>query len=140
MCCACNVVRSGADFIPRRGKRVGLARARLSLSIWEPGKEPEPSVLTVRFNDPYPLLGEPVLTDEQGDIYLLPPQIPEKRGQALRSGDAHPPGYEERYPSLSFFPLWDTDVAPFLRSIVRPTFRLADRTLTTLFTSGDRSF
>ena len=123
-----------------QGGSVAPVRARLSLSIWEPGKEPEPSVVTVRFNDPYRLLGEPVLTDKQGRIYLLPPQIPEKGGQVLRSGDAHPPGFEERYPSQSFFPLWDADVAPFLRSVVRPTFGLANGTLTTLFTSGNRSF
>jgi tetratricopeptide (TPR) repeat protein len=118
----------------------GPVRGRLSLSVWEPAPQPEPSIVTVWFNEPYHLLGQPVLTDKQGEIYLLPPQVPAKGGRALRSRDAHPPGYEERYPSKSFFPLWDAGVAPFLRSVIRPTFSLAKRTVTTLFTKGNRSF
>lgn len=118
----------------------GPARARLSVSIWEPAPKPEPSVLTVWFNDPYHLLGDPVLTDDRGGIFLLPPGIPKKGGRELLSRDAHPPGYEERYPSESFFPLWETEVAPFLRSVVRPTFGLTEKSVTTLFSSGNRPF
>ena len=122
------------------GGSAGPVRGRLSLSVWEPAPRPEPSVATVWFNEPYHLLGDPVLTDTRGEIYLLPPQVPAKGGQALHSRDAHPPGYQERYPSMSFFPLWSAEVAPFLRSVVRPTFGLATSTVTTLFTSGNRSF
>ena len=122
------------------GGSAGPVRGRLSLSVWEPAPRPEPGVATVWFNEPYHLLGDPVLTDARGEIYLLPPQVSAKGGQALRSRDAHPPGYEERYPSMSFFPLWDAEVAPFLRSVVRPTFGLATRTVTTIFTKENRSF
>ncbi|MFP4563954.1 MAG: hypothetical protein ACLFRY_11670 [Spirochaetia bacterium] len=122
------------------GGSSGPGRARLSVSIWEPAFTPEPSHLTVRFNDPYPLLGDPVLTDGHGGIFLLPPRIPEKGGRELLSRDAHPPGYEKRYPSKSFFPLWGTEVAPFLRSVVRPTFGLAEKSVTTVFSSGNRPF
>ena len=72
------------------GGSAGLVRGRLSLSVWEPAPRPEPGVATVWFNEPYHLLGDPVLTDARGEIYLLPPQVPAKGGQALRSRDAHP--------------------------------------------------
>jgi len=96
--------------------------------------------VNVWINDPYNLLGEPVLSDSEGDIYLLPPDVGSKGGQKIISRMAHPPGYDNEYPCGSIFPLWSDDQEPFLRSVVRPSFGLAKGTVTTLYTAGNRSF
>lgn len=96
--------------------------------------------VNVWINDPYNLLGEPVLSDSEGDIYLLPPDVGSKGGQKIISRMAHPPGYDNEYPCSSIFPLWSDDQEPFLRSVVRPSFGLAKGTVTTLYTVGNRSF
>ncbi len=96
--------------------------------------------VSVRINDPVSLLGDPVLTDERGGIYILPPLIERKGGQQVYGRSAHPVGYDEKFPSYSFFPLWDSEAEPFLRSVVRPTFALAQSTVATIFTSGGRPF
>ncbi len=96
--------------------------------------------VNVWINDPYNLLGEPVLKDGEGDLFLLPPDVGTKSGQNIVSRMAHPPGYDNEYPCRSIFPLWSDDQEPFLRTVVRPTFGLARSTVTTLFTAGDRPF
>lgn len=106
---------------------VGLITGRLYMPIWFPGWEPlaQPSArISVWVNEPEGLLGTPVLADQKGRIYLLPPVISQKPGGDLFSRGSHPPGYKEAYPSHSMFPLWDWKVEPFLRAVVRPTFLL----------------
>ena len=96
--------------------------------------------VNVWINDPYNLLGEPLLADSEGDIFLLPPEVGTMSGQKIISRMAHPPGYDNEYPCSSLFPLWSDDQEPFLRSVVRPSFGLAKGTVTTLYTAGDRPF
>ena len=96
--------------------------------------------VSVRINDPGSLLGDPVLADERGGIYILPPLIERKGGQQVYSRSAHPVEYDEKFPSYSSFPLWDSDAEPFLRSVVRPTFALSQSTVATIFTSGGHPF
>jgi hypothetical protein len=91
-------------------------------------------------NDPKSILGEPALTDAQGEIFVMPPKVGLLGGQTIYSRSAHPSGYEEKYPSKSFFPLWGHEVEPFLRSVVRPTFKLEKATVTTMFTAGGKPF
>lgn len=71
---------------------------------------------------------------------MLPPLTGKLAGQTIRSRSAHPPGYEEKYPSTSMFPLWAHDLEPFLRGVVRPGFKLVRGTVTTMFTSGGKPF
>ncbi|MFO8234339.1 MAG: hypothetical protein R6U04_02885 [Bacteroidales bacterium] len=96
--------------------------------------------VNVWMNDPHNLLGEPLLSDNQGDIFLLPPETGSMSGQKITSRTAHPPGYDNEYPCSSMFPLWSPDQEPFLRSVIRPTFRLAKGTVTTFYTAGNRPF
>ena len=96
--------------------------------------------VNVWLNDPANLLGEPLLSDSQGEMFLLPPDVGTMGGQNIISRMAHPPGYENAYPCPSIFPLWSPDQEPFLRSVVRPAFGLAKATVTTFFTAGDRPF
>ena len=96
--------------------------------------------VNVWINDPYNLLGEPVLSDSEGDIFLLPPEVGSMGGQKIVSRMAHPPGYDNEYPCSSIFPLWSDNQEPFLRSVVRPSFGLARTTVTTLYTAGNRPF
>lgn len=96
--------------------------------------------VNVWINDPHNLLGEPLLSDNQGDIFLLPPETGSMSGQKITSRMAHPPGYDNEYPCSSIFPLWSSDQEPFLRSVVRPSFGLAKRTVTTFYTAGNRPF
>lgn len=94
----------------------------------------------VWINEPYNLLGEPVLSDDTGDIFLLPPVIGEKGGQLVYSRAGHPPGSEETFPGSRLFPLWGEEHEPFLRSVIRPTFGLYEPSITTLFTSQKNPF
>lgn len=96
--------------------------------------------VNVWINDPHNLLGEPLLSDNQGDIFLLPPDVGSMAGQKITSRMAHPPGYDNEYPCQSMFPLWSPDQEPFLRSIVRPSFGLAKKTVTTYFSADNRPF
>jgi hypothetical protein len=94
----------------------------------------------VWINEPYNLLGEPVLSDDTGDIFLLPPVIGKKGGQLLYSRAGHPPGSEEAFPGSRLFPLWGEEHEPFLRSVIRPAFGLYEPSITTLFTSQKNPF
>lgn len=152
------VFRKALPFNPPKGFAVVPSVAYLSpLSVPGNTHTPEPVHFRVAFrmppqskdivagvnvwiNDPYNLLGEPVLSDSEGDIYLLPPDVGSKGGQKIISRMAHPPGYDNEYPCSSIFPLWSDDQEPFLRSVVRPSFGLAKGTVTTLYTAGNRSF
>jgi hypothetical protein len=96
--------------------------------------------INVWINDPISLLGDPVLVDGIGEIYMMPPLAGKKGSQTIFSRSAHPSGYKEEFPSGSQFPLWSIEQEPFLRSVVRPTFKLAQSTAITLFTSGNRPF
>lgn len=96
--------------------------------------------VNVWINDPYNLLGKPVLSDSEGDIFLLPPEAGNMGGQKIISRMAHPPGYDNEYPCSSIFPIWSDNQEPFLRSVVRPSFGLAEETVTTLYTAGNRRF
>jgi hypothetical protein len=96
--------------------------------------------VNVWINDPHNLLGEPVLSDSEGDIFLLPPEVGSMGGQKIVSRMAHPPGYDNEYPCSSIFPFWSDDQEPFLRSVVRPSFGLAKTTVTTIYTAGGRPF
>ncbi len=96
--------------------------------------------VNVWINDPANLLGESLLSDSQGAMFLLPPEVGRMGGQKIVSRMAHPPGYDNEYPCTSIFPLWSPDQEPFLRSVVRPSFGLAKATVTTYFTAGDRPF
>jgi hypothetical protein len=112
---------------------------KLSMRI-PPTSNVHPAGINIWINDPLNLLGEPVMTDKNGDIYLMPPIAGKLGGQTIYSRSAHPSGYDEKYPSMSTFPLWGEDIEPFLRSVVRPTFKLAKSTATTIFTSGGNTF
>ncbi len=119
----------------------GPAVANLRLSMRFPYVSSDVTAgVRVRINDPYSLLGEPVLNDSKGGIYILPPLIEERGGQQLYCRSAHPVGYDQKFPSYSFFPLWGSEVEPFLRSVVRPTFGLAQPTVATIFTTGGHPF
>ncbi|GEM_PF-651948 len=96
--------------------------------------------VNVWINDPFNLLGEPLLSDSKGYIFLLPPDVGIMGGQKIVSRMAHPPGYNNEYPCSSIFPLWSLNQEPFLRSVVRPSFGLAKSTVTTYFTAGNRPF
>jgi hypothetical protein len=114
-------------------------RLQLGFRIPADARQAE-SGLNIWINDPHNLLGEPVLTDKTGEIYLMPPLVGTLAGQTIISRSAHPAGYKEEYPSSGLFPLWGNEQEPFLRSVVRPTFGLAKSTVTTMFTSGGRPF
>lgn len=96
--------------------------------------------VNVWINEPYNLLGDPVLSDNEGEMFLLPPEVGRKEGEKIYSRSGHPPGYEESYPSKTIFPLWADNQEPFLRSVVRPTFGLSKQTVTTLYTLNERPF
>lgn len=96
--------------------------------------------VNVWINDPYNLLGEPLLSDHAGDLFLLPPEVGTKAGEKIISRMAHPPGYDNEYPCRSIFPLWSDEQEPFLRSVVRPSFGLAKATVTTVYTNNNRPF
>ena len=126
---------------PLPGNASGPEPVRLRLSFRIPPDEKEPAAgVDIWINEPFNLLGDPVLSDQTGDIFLLPPGAGELAGQPVRTRSAHPPGYEEKYPSMDLFPLWAIEQEPYLRSVVRPTFGLARATVTTMFTSGGRPF
>ncbi len=102
---------------------------------------PSPSAgVNIWINEPCNLLGDPVLTDESGEIFLLPPLIGNIGRESVYSRTGHPPGFDEAFPASSLFPLWATDQEPFLRSIVRPAFGLWNASVFTIFTRGDRNF
>ncbi len=114
---------------------------RLRLGIRKPpGSQYIVATLNAWINDPYHLLGEAVLSDPEGEIFLMPPVVGRMGGQTIYTRTAHPVGYEEKYPSRDMFPLWSEDMEPFLRSVVRPTFKLAHSSVTTLFTAGGKPF
>ncbi len=96
--------------------------------------------LNVWINDPYNILGEPLLSDNEGELFLLPPEIGTMAGEKIISRMAHPPGYENEYPSGSMFPLWAENQEPFLRAVVRPSFGLAKATVTTVYTANNSPF
>ncbi len=153
-----NVFRKATVFNPPQGMRIvpfgechekvicngntlNSERICLELGIRIPPKSHKDiAEIYVWINDPLFLLGDPVLSDESGEIYLLPPMTGTLEGQGIRSRSAHPPGYAETYPSGSMFPLWAAEQEPYLRSVVRPTFKLAKGTVTTMYTSGGKPF
>ncbi len=119
----------------------GPERVSLQLGIRIPPEANRTAAtLNVWINDPLFLLGVPVLKDKMGEIFMLPPLTGSLAGQTIYSRTAHPPGYEEKYPSNSMFPLWAHDIEPFLREVIRPGFKLARGTVTTIFTSGGKAF
>ncbi len=121
--------------------KISSGRLSLDLGIRIPSEAHRAVAnIYIWINDPIFLLGEPILSDRTGKIFLLPPLTGKLAGQPVRSRSAHPPGYEEKYPSGSMFPLWATDQEPYLRTVVRPTFKLAKGTVTTMFTSGGKPF
>jgi len=103
-----------------------LLRAGLELRMWFAGQGVPGATgrVDVSVNKPEALLGKPALIDEKGGLYILPPVIAELVSGPLYSRQAHPPGYEEEYPSRSFFPLWNPTVEPVLHSVIYPLFRL----------------
>lgn len=150
--------RKALPFNPPKGFLV-MPRVEYLLPLALPGNtySPEPVHFRVAFrmppqskdivagvnvwiNDPYNLLGEPLLKDNQGDMFLLPPEVGSMGGQKITSRMAHPSGYDDEYPCQSIFPLWSPDQEPFLRSVVHPSFGLAKGTVTTWFTNGNRPF
>jgi len=105
----------------------GPVQSRITMAMWFPEfhpRDPATSRASVWFNNPESFLGDPILADDRGNIYLLPPVVEQSPGGNIFSRGAHPPGYEEAYPSYSMFPLWDSKIEPFLRSVVRPSFEL----------------
>lgn len=98
------------------------------------------AAVNVWINDPHNLLGEPLLSDSQGGLFLLPPEVGSMAGQKITSRMAHPPGYNNEYPCKSVFPLWSSNQESFLRSVVRPSFGLAKVTVTTWFSAGNKPF
>jgi hypothetical protein len=113
----------------------------LDMAMRFPSNDAFPTAgVRVWINEPYNLLGEPVLADDAGDIFLLPPVIGEHSGQKLYSRAGHPPGSEEAFPGSKLFPLWGEEQEPFLRSVIRPTFGLYVASATTIFTSQRNSF
>ncbi len=119
------VLISSREIFPDGGR--GVVLSRITMSMWFPQYQPRlPATarVSVWMNDPESFLGDPLLADPMGSIYLLPPVVGQSRGGDMFSRGAHPPGYEEAYPSYSMFPLWGFDVEPFLRSVVRPSFGL----------------
>jgi len=125
--------------LPGDSKGPEPVRLQLGFRIPAQARQAE-SGINIWINDPHNLLGEPVLTDNKGEIFLMPPVVGTLAGQTIISRSAHPAGYKEEYPSSGVFPLWGNEQEPFLRSVVRPTFGLAKSTVTTMFTSGGRPF
>lgn len=109
-------------------------RFSLELKMWFPnqGTLAPTAKVFVTINEPETLLGTPILFNDQGPIYLLPPVIAQQENRPLYARSAHPTGYKEAFPSYSFFPLWDENVEPFLRSIIRPSFALAESSVATV--------
>ena len=63
----------------------------LSLPMRFTGSGPYPSAgLNIWINEPFNLLGEPVLTDKTGDMFLLPPLIGKIGGQAAIASSDDP--------------------------------------------------
>lgn len=119
----------------------GPERVSLQLGIRIPPEaNRSAAAVNVWINDPLFLLGDPVLNDHAGEIFMLPPLAGHLAGQTIYSRTAHPVGYEEKYPSESMFPLWAHDLEPFLRGVIRPSFKLAKGTVTTIFTSDGKPF
>jgi hypothetical protein len=113
----------------------------LDIAMRFPSNDAFPTAgVRVWVNEPYNLLGEPVLSDDSGDIFLLPPVIGEHRGHLLYSRAGHPPGSEEAFPGSKLFPLWGEEQEPFLRSVIRPTFGLYSASATTIFTPQMKPF
>lgn len=105
----------------------GPVQSRITMAMWFPEyhpRDPATARASVWFNNPESFLGDPILADEGGKIYILPPAFEQSPGGKIFSRGAHPPGYEEAYPSYSMFPLWDAKIEPFLRSVIRPSFEL----------------
>ncbi len=152
------IFQKAAVFNPPRGMRiVPLGEFHKSITLAENNKSPErislhlgikippdanrtAATINVWINDPLFLLGDPVLKDNSGEIFMLPPLTGHLAGQSIYSRTAHPAGYEEKYPSQSMFPLWAHNIEPFLRGVVRPSFKLAKGTVTTMFTTGGKPF
>ncbi|MFO8235395.1 MAG: hypothetical protein R6U04_08340 [Bacteroidales bacterium] len=127
--------------IPLPENNISPGRLSLHFGIRIPPESPRAAAnIAIWINDPHFLLGDPVLTDGSGDIFILPPLTGKLAEQPIRSRSAHPPGYDEAYPSGSMFPLWAKGQEPYLRSVVRPTFKLAKGTVTTMYTSGEKPF
>jgi hypothetical protein len=125
-------------------KPVSSGKAPAPVVLHLPMKFPSGSLFStggvrVWINEPLNLLGEPVWTDDQGGIFLLPPVI-EAGGQRVYTRSAHPPGYAEVFPSRHEFPLWGNNLEPFLRAVIRPAFGLYEPTVTTVITSGNENF
>jgi len=121
----------------------GPARGYLDLGMVFPNQGPPgPSGrVQVWLNEPEALLGTPLALDDDGyGIYLLPPVIEEKASGSLFSRSAHPVGYEEAFPSYSFFPLWGWEVETFLREVIRPSFNLAESSVLSVRTRGNIPF
>lgn len=123
------------------GNRRWPQAARLDLTMKFPYATSDVTAgVRVWVNETGNLLGDPVMTDGTGDIYLLPPLMESIGGQTLFNRCAHPPGFEERFPAPGFFPLWDNNVEPFLRSVVRPAFGLHQASVITVLTRGGKAF
>ncbi len=121
----------------------GPARGYIDLGMVFPNQGPPgPSGrIQVWLNEPEALLGTPLAFAEEGyPIYLLPPVIEDKASGPLFSRSAHPVGYEEAFPSYSFFPLWGWEVETFLREVIQPSFNLAESSVLTILTRGNKPF
>lgn len=120
----------------------GPTRASLDLRMFFPrqGIKGPTGSLQVRLNNPETLLGKPIAEDGDGRIYLLPPVIEQTPGGDLFSRSAHPVGYEEEFPSFSFFPLWSWEIETFLRSVIRPTFALSESSVITILTPSSKPY
>jgi len=141
----------GFEILPRinissrlqlREEDEGPIQSRITMGMWFPEYHPRYSAtarISVWINNPESFLGAPIIPDELGNIYLLPPVVASSPGGNVFSRGAHPPGYEETYPSYSMFPLWSSDVEPFLRSVVRPSFELGkfEGAVTVITSSGN---
>ncbi len=138
------VVNPRSEFVASpslTGNRQWPQSVRLNLMMRFPYANSDVTAgVRVWINETGSLLGDPVLADGSGEIYLLPPLMESIGGQTLFNRCAHPPGYEERFPAPGFFPLWDNNVEPFLRSVVRPTFGLHQASVITVLTRGGEAF
>ncbi len=138
------VVNPRSEFVANpslSGNRQWPQSVRLNLMMRFPYANSDVTAgVRVWINETGNLLGDPVLADGSGEIFLLPPLMESIGGQTLFNRCAHPPGYEERFPAPDFFPLWDNDVEPFLRSVVRPVFGLHQASVITVLTRGGEAF
>ncbi len=138
------VVNPRSEFVASpslTGNRQWPQSVRLNLMMRFPYANSDVTAgVRVWINETGNLLGDPVMADGTGEIYLLPPLMESIGGQTLFNRCAHPPGFEERFPAPGFFPLWDNNVEPFLHSVVRPTFGLHQASVITVLTRSGEAF